>query len=218
MVETGAARLRRVQGGCAGAVCGMAPCGGARLWPTHRDEREGAARVDRDAVRDIEHGAAAGAVAEASRAVAGERGGLPGGDFDTADAVAIVLRCIMGGHAEEELNRRSGRAVCGGNRCGTPTPCARRVCWCRLRDGAMRGVRLWPTHRDKREGAARVDRDADWVIEPGIAVVAVAEALRAAGERGDRPGDNVERRELPPLVVVRHGLGQCTLAHGVVEH
>ena len=107
MVETGAARLRRAQGGCAGAVCGMAPCGGARGWPTHRD---------------------------------------------------------------------------------------------------------------KREGAVRVDRDADWVIEPGIAVVAVAEALRAAGERGDRPGDNVERRELPPLVVVRHGLGQCTLAHGVVEH
>ena len=80
------------------------------------------------------------------------------------------------------------------------------------------GARGWPTHRDKREGAVRVDRDADWVIEPGIAVVAVAEALRAAGERGDRPGDNVERRELPPLVVVRHGLGQCTLAHGVVEH
>ena len=126
---------------CARRVCcrlrdgAMRGC--IRGWPTHRDEREGAARVDRDAGWVTEHGTAAGAVAEASRAVAGERGGLPGGDFDTADAVAIVLRCIMGGHAEEELNRRSGRAVCGGNRC-TPTPCARRVC-CRLRDGATRG-------------------------------------------------------------------------------
>eukprot|EP00964_Phaeocystis_antarctica_P101189 scaffold66689_cov43-Phaeocystis_antarctica.AAC.1 len=44
----------------------------------------------------------------------------------------------MKGHAEEELKRSSGRAVCGGNRCYVPTPCARRVL-CRLRDGAMRG-------------------------------------------------------------------------------
>eukprot|EP00964_Phaeocystis_antarctica_P080940 scaffold50575_cov51-Phaeocystis_antarctica.AAC.1 len=112
---------------------------GVRGRPTHRDEREGAPRVDRDGIRVSEPGAAAGAVAEASRAAAGERGGRPGGDFDTADPlVASVLRCIMKGHAEEELNRSSGRAVCGGNRCYPPTPCARRVL-CRLRDGGMRG-------------------------------------------------------------------------------
>ena len=67
----------------------------------HRYQREGATPVDRDATRDIELGARAGAVAEASRAAAGERGGRPGGDVDKADArVHLVLRCIMGGHAE----------------------------------------------------------------------------------------------------------------------
>ena len=76
---------------------------GVRGRPTHPDEREGAARVDRDATRVIELGAAAGAVAEATRAAAGERGGRPGGDFDTADPVGItVLRCIMGRHAGDE--------------------------------------------------------------------------------------------------------------------
>ena len=67
----------------------------------HRYQREGATPVDRDATRDIELGARAGAVAEATGAAAGERGGLPGGDVDTADAVVRpVLRCIMGGHTE----------------------------------------------------------------------------------------------------------------------
>ena len=60
---------------------------------THRDEREGAGRVDVDAKREVELGAAAGAVEEASRAAAGERGGRPGGDLDTANVVVIrVLR------------------------------------------------------------------------------------------------------------------------------
>ena len=87
---------------CEEAIRGMARCGG-RGRGTHRDEREAAARVDRDASRVIEPGAAAGAVAEAIRAAAGERGGRPGGDFDTADPVGItVLRCIMGRHAGEE--------------------------------------------------------------------------------------------------------------------
>ena len=58
----------------------------------HRNERKGAARVDRDAVRGLELGAAAGAVEEAPDAAAGERGGRPGGDVDTADSVVIVLR------------------------------------------------------------------------------------------------------------------------------
>merc|ERR1740136_289745 len=55
------------------------------------DEREGAARVDGDAPGGIELGARAGAVEEASRAAAGERGGRPGGDVDTADTVAAIV-------------------------------------------------------------------------------------------------------------------------------
>ena len=77
---------------------------GVRGRPTHRDEREGAARVDRDASRLIELGAAAGAVEEALGAAAGEGGGRPGGDVDTANTVVLtVLRCVMGQHTEEEL-------------------------------------------------------------------------------------------------------------------
>ena len=70
----------------------------------HRDEREGAARVDRDASRVTELGAAAVAFEEAIKAAAaGECGGRPGGDVDTADSVVIsVLRCIIGQHTEEE--------------------------------------------------------------------------------------------------------------------
>ena len=81
---------------------------GVRRRPTHPDEREGAARVDRNATRAVKPGDAAGAVEEATRelfegAAAGEGGGRPGGEVDTADTVArLVLRCIMGGHAEEE--------------------------------------------------------------------------------------------------------------------
>ena len=87
---------------CEEAIRGMdgATWGGCGRG-THRDEREAAARVDRDALRVIEPGAAAVAVEVATRAAAGERGGRPGGDFDTADpVVATVLRCIMEGHTE----------------------------------------------------------------------------------------------------------------------
>ena len=58
---------------------------------THRDERETTPRVDRDAIRVVELGAAAGTVEEATRAAAGERGGRPGGDVDTADAVVAPV-------------------------------------------------------------------------------------------------------------------------------
>eukprot|EP00964_Phaeocystis_antarctica_P147105 scaffold113610_cov88-Phaeocystis_antarctica.AAC.1 len=62
----------------------------------HRDERITAARLDRDATRGMEPGTAAGAVEVAKGAAAGERGGRPTGDFDTADTLVVtVLRCIM---------------------------------------------------------------------------------------------------------------------------
>ena len=68
---------------------------------THPDERITAGRVDRDAPGEMEQGAVAGAVEEVTGAAAGEGGGLPGGDIDTADAVAArLLRYIMGAHAE----------------------------------------------------------------------------------------------------------------------
>ena len=77
---------------CEEAIRGMARWGGCGRG-THRDEREAAARVDGDATRAIELGAAAGAVEEATGAAAGERGGRPGGDVDTADTVVnSVLR------------------------------------------------------------------------------------------------------------------------------
>ena len=135
----------------------------------HRDEREGAARVDRDATRVVEPGAAAVAVEEATRAAAGERGGRPGGDVDTANAVVMtVLRCIMGGHTEEEPNRRSGRIVWWWK----PVRPLRRVCVAGVPSAGWRdaGVRGRPTHRAEREGAARVDGDAARVIERTEAV------------------------------------------------
>ena len=61
-------------------------CGGCGRG-TRRDERKAAARVDRDATRVIEP-------------AAGERGGRPGGDVDTANAMVTVLRCIMEEHTE----------------------------------------------------------------------------------------------------------------------
>ena len=87
----------------------MARCGGCGRG-THRDERKSAARVDRNATRPIELGAAAGAVEEASSAAAGERGGRPCGDVDTADSASgeIVLRCIMWDNTEEMLVSRCG--------------------------------------------------------------------------------------------------------------
>ena len=99
----------------------------------HRDEHNtAAARVDRDAQRVMELGAAAGAVEEAFGAAAGERGGHPGGDLDTADTVVIfVLRCIMGENTLKKRAKpkvwpvrslvrhvRGGCAVCGMAGCG----------------------------------------------------------------------------------------------------
>ena len=61
---------------------------------THRDERILAARLDRDATRVVEPGDSAVEEATAiSIADAGEGGGLPVGDFDTANAVIeLALR------------------------------------------------------------------------------------------------------------------------------
>eukprot|EP00964_Phaeocystis_antarctica_P128451 scaffold92250_cov61-Phaeocystis_antarctica.AAC.4 len=140
----------------------------------HQDEREGAARVDRDASRLTELGAAAGAVAEAPGAAAGERGGDPGGDNDMADTVVgKFLRCIMERHAERGASQRKGRGVAGASRyAATPGGC---------RPG---------THHNEREGAGRVDRDAPGVVELGARAGAVEEAPRAAaGERGGHPAE-----------------------------
>eukprot|EP00964_Phaeocystis_antarctica_P159141 scaffold130073_cov44-Phaeocystis_antarctica.AAC.2 len=197
---------------------------GVRGRPTHRDECESAAGVDRDAIRVKEPGAAADAVAEASRAAAGERGGRPGGNFDTADTVvASVLRCIMGGHAEEELNRRSGRAVCG-NRCGPYAVYEAGVPSTGWRDAGVRGR---ATHREEREGTPRVDRDASRGSEPGAAAGAVEEALgAAAGERGGRPGGDVDTADTVVRLVLRcimgehaePGASQRSAAAGTTSH
>merc|ERR1740136_341595 len=72
------------------------------------DEREGAARVDGDAPGGIELGARAGAVEEASRAAAGERGGRPGGDVDTADQVVILVRDEREGAARVDRDATRG--------------------------------------------------------------------------------------------------------------
>ena len=77
----------------------------------HLNERKGAARVDCDAGQGPELGAAANAVKEAISAAAGERGGRPGGEVDTANAVVkSVLRCIMGGHTGRGASQRSAAA------------------------------------------------------------------------------------------------------------
>ena len=177
---------------------------------THRDERITAARVDGDAKRVIELGDSAGAVEEALGAAAGERGGRPGGEVDTADTVvAIALRCIMGEHTEEELNRTSGRAVWCGSRCGTYAVCEAGVPSAGWRDARIRGR---PTHRYEREAAARVDRDGMRGIEPGAAAGAVAEATRAAaGERGGRPGGDFDTADAVVASVLRSIMGKHTL-------
>ena len=83
-----------------------------------------------------------------------------------------------------------------------PTPCARRVC--RLRD-AWRDARVYRpgTHRDEREGAARVDRDAPGACELGATADAVAGASGAASERGGRPGGNVDTADATVVGVLR---------------
>jgi hypothetical protein len=64
---------------------------------TDHNERKRATRVDCDVARVFELGAGAIAIAEASSTAAGERGGRPSGEVDTADAVvAELLQCIRG--------------------------------------------------------------------------------------------------------------------------
>ena len=65
---------------------------------THANERKGAARVDCDTAWAVELCVGTGGVVvEATYAAAGEGGGRPGGDVDTADpVVVIVLWCITG--------------------------------------------------------------------------------------------------------------------------
>ena len=57
----------------------------------HPNERERAARVDCDATRVVEPGAGGITIAEAPSAVASERGGLPGGEVDAANAVVVII-------------------------------------------------------------------------------------------------------------------------------
>jgi hypothetical protein len=80
-------------------------CAGDGRWQSpgaHSDERETAARVDRDASRMTELGTGTVAVAEAYGTAAGERGGLPSGEVDAADAVVgKVLRGIRGAHCDQ---------------------------------------------------------------------------------------------------------------------
>ena len=58
---------------------------------THRNEREGAARVYRDVNNRCKVGSGAHAVAEGKGTAAGDRDGRPVGDVDTADAVVISI-------------------------------------------------------------------------------------------------------------------------------
>ena len=72
---------------------------------THDNERKGAAWVDCDASGAVELCVGAVVVVlDALCAAAGEGGGRPGGDVDTADpVVAIVLRCIKHEHTLSEV-------------------------------------------------------------------------------------------------------------------
>eukprot|EP00964_Phaeocystis_antarctica_P035207 scaffold20089_cov59-Phaeocystis_antarctica.AAC.3 len=183
--------------------------GGMRGRPTHPDEREGAAWVDRDATRVVEEGAGAGAIEEvtlaiASRTAAGEGGGRPGGDFDTADAVV--------------------RPHCGGNRCGPYAVCEVGVPSAGWRDAGVRGR---ATHADEREGAAWVDRDAIRAFKLGAAAVAVEEAQgAAAGEGGGFPGGDIDTADALVLTVLRcimkghaeRGASQRSAAAGTTSH
>ena len=84
---------------CALSIRAWRVAGSPSQRHAHPDERITAARLDGDATRVLELGDSARAVEEANDAAAGERGGRPGGDFDTADPVVVmVLRCIMGQH------------------------------------------------------------------------------------------------------------------------
>ena len=65
---------------------------GAGGADTHANERKGAARVDCDTAWAVELCFGAdGVVVEALYAAAGEGGGRPGGDVDTADPVVVKV-------------------------------------------------------------------------------------------------------------------------------
>ena len=122
--------------------------------PTHHDEREGAGRVDRDAPGVGEQDAGADAVAEACRTAAGEGGGRPVGEVDTADAVAVILLRYIRGHT---LSAEAiGGVVCvlwqAPHHKGR-TQCA--ICGMARRRGCRPGA-----HSDERKVAVRGDRDA----------------------------------------------------------
>merc|ERR1740136_144332 len=151
------------------------------------DEREGAARVDGDAPGGVELGARAGAVEEALGAGAGERGGRPGGDFDTADQVVILVR------DEREGAARVDRDATRGVEPGAAAGAVEEATGAAAGEGGGRPGGDFDTAdpvaailRDEREGAGRVDGDASRVVEPGASAVAGEEAIvaAAAGERG----------------------------------
>ena len=93
----------------------------------------------------------ADALVEARNAAAGEGGGLPGADFDTADAVVgIVLRCIGREHTLSE--EQAGGAVCGGGHHTLEGGCAGLGRVCEAGRGAVRGK---VTTRGEQGGQAR---------------------------------------------------------------
>ena len=94
-----------MRGGCTAAGGEGRDARGAGGTDTHSNERKGAARVDCDTSWAVELCVGAdGVVVEPINAAAGEGGGRPGGDVDTADpVVAIVLRCIRHEHTLSEV-------------------------------------------------------------------------------------------------------------------
>ena len=188
---------------------------------THANEREGASRGDCDTKGRVELCVGADdVVLKALHAAAGEGGGRPGGDVDTADAlVAMVLRYISGAraHAERGASRRSG--VCGG---GHHTldggrvwgACARRVSTAVGGGGHdERGAGGPGTHSNERKRAARVDCDAMGPTElcVGADHVVLEVMYAAAGEGGGRPGSDFDTADAVVLAVLRYISG--TRAH-----
>ena len=115
-------------------------------------------------------------------------------------------RCIIGEHAEEELNWRSGtRGVVMVGAGAVYSVCEESV---RQRRGTTRGCRGAGTHRDERERATRVDRDAPRFVELGACAFAVEVASSAAtGECGDVIGGEVETADIVGVVVLRCIMG-----------
>ena len=111
-------------------------------------------------------------------------------------------RCIIGDHAEEELNWRSGtRGVVMVGAGAVYSVCEESV---RQRRGTTRGCRGAGTHRDERERATRVDRDAPRFVELGACAFAVEVASSAtAGERGDVLGGEVDMADAEVVGVLR---------------